>query len=72
MVLCMQDCFPLFILCMAVLPCLSIATNVGSPYFDVMNYGAIGDGRTDDSQVTSVSLYVDIENLARILNLLFD
>ncbi|WJZ94800.1 hypothetical protein VitviT2T_013628 [Vitis vinifera] len=30
---------------------LSSSTNATSPYFDVMDYGAVGDGKTDDSQV---------------------
>ena len=49
--LCMQDRFS-FILCMVTLSSFSSTTNASSPLYDVMNYGAVGDGKTDDSQVT--------------------
>ncbi|KAL6334085.1 hypothetical protein AAG906_004516 [Vitis piasezkii] len=46
-----KDRFSIFILCMVTLSSLSSTTNADSPCFDVMNYGALGDGKTDDSQV---------------------
>ena len=39
----------IFFLCMVTLSSFSSTTNVRSPYFDVMNYGAVGNGKTDDS-----------------------
>ncbi|XP_034695595.1 probable polygalacturonase At3g15720 [Vitis riparia] len=35
---------------MVIFSSLSSTTNATSPYFDVMDYGAVGDGKTDDSQ----------------------
>ncbi|RVW22801.1 putative polygalacturonase [Vitis vinifera] len=35
---------------MVTLSSFSSTTNASSPYFDVMNYGAVGDGKTDNSQ----------------------
>ena len=36
-------------LCMVTLSSFSSTTNARSPYFDVMNYGDVGNGKTDDS-----------------------
>ena len=38
-----------YFLCMVTLSSFSSTTNASSPYFDVMNYGAVGNGKTDDS-----------------------
>ncbi|RVW80505.1 putative polygalacturonase [Vitis vinifera] len=46
----MKDRFSFFILCMVTLSSFSSTTNASSPLYDVMNYGAVGDGKTDDSQ----------------------
>ncbi|KAL6334811.1 hypothetical protein AAG906_021779 [Vitis piasezkii] len=46
----MKDRFSFFILCMVTLSSFSSTTNASSPSYDVMNYGAVGDGKTDDSQ----------------------
>ncbi|RVW22785.1 putative polygalacturonase [Vitis vinifera] len=45
----MKDRFS-FILCMVTLSSFSSTTNASSPLYDVMNYGVVGDGKTDDSQ----------------------
>ncbi|KAL6334463.1 hypothetical protein AAG906_015656 [Vitis piasezkii] len=46
----MKDRFSFFILCMVTLSSFSSTTNASSPLYDVMNYGAVGDGKTNDSQ----------------------
>ncbi|XP_034679915.1 probable polygalacturonase At3g15720 [Vitis riparia] len=45
-----EDRFSFFILCMVTLSSFSSTTNASSPLYDVMNYGAVGDRKTDDSQ----------------------
>ncbi|KAL6334578.1 hypothetical protein AAG906_019079 [Vitis piasezkii] len=53
----MKDRFSFFILCMVTLSSFSSTTNASSPLYDVMNYGAVGDGKTNDSQDILIESY---------------